>query len=216
LAYNLVQKFAFDRMEYFYDPIGDVLDISFGPSAPSVALQVEDWLAIRISVTPPSFQGLTIVGFRKIFQKIHGYVEHDLSKRMKRLAHTSLLISISYDDQSDTLIVRFTEQLFGWRRFVEKLFHRARSMPSIFERLSNHPEDPLNNVYVEKTLPSKQIVGVKILEFTKTGPAAIEGFLGAMVDSIFEPRAVQDENAHLIANALISKLDWPKLSRLVA
>jgi hypothetical protein len=37
-----------------------------------------------------------------------------------------------------------------------------------------------------------------------------------MVDSIFEPRAVRDENAHLIANALISKLDWPKLGRLVA
>src|SRR5262249_3135441 len=99
---------------------------------------------------------------------------------------------------------------------AERLFHPRKPEPSIFERLSDHPEDSLRNVYVEKTLPSKRIVGVKILEFTKTGPAAIEGFLGAIVDSIFEPKATQDENAHLLANALMSKLDWPKLSRLVA
>jgi hypothetical protein len=215
LAYNIVQKFEFDRLDYDYDPIADVLDVSFGPPAPSVALQVEDWLAIRISVARPSLQGLTIVGFRKIFQKINGYVEHELPKRMKRLAHTSLQVSISYDDQSDTLIFRLTEHTIGWRRLVER-FHRRKPEPSIFERLSDHPEDSLRNVYVEKTLPSKRIVGVKILEFTKTGPAAIEGFLGAMVDSIFEPKARQDENTHLIANALISKIDWPKLSRLVA
>ena len=203
-------------MDYSYDRIGDVLDISFGPPAPSVALQVEDWLAMRVSITPPSLQGMTIVGFRKIFQKINGYVEHELPKRMKRLAQTSVQISVAYDDQSDTLIVRLTEQTIGWRRFVEKLFHHTRTAPSTFERLSNHPEDSLRNVYVEKTLPSKRIVGMKFLEFTKTGPAAIEGIFGAMVDSIFEPRTVHDENAHLIANALISKLDWPRLGRLVA
>jgi hypothetical protein len=216
LAYNLVQKFEFDRVDYSYDRPSDVLDICLGPPAPSVALQVEDWLAVRVSVNPPSFQGLTIVGFRKIFQKINGYVEHELPKRMKRLAHTSLQISISYDDQSDTLIIRLTEQLLGWRGLVETIFHRTRPRPSIFERLSSLPEDSLRNVYVEKALPTNQIVGVKILEFTRTGPAAIEGVLGAMIDSIFEPTAVQDENAHLIANALISKLDWPKLGRLVA
>ena len=82
--------------------------------------------------------------------------------------------------------------------------------------MSTYPEDSLRNVYVEKTLPSKEIVGVKILEFTKVGPAAIEGFLGAMIDSIFEPGVEQDENAHLIANVLIANLDWSKLGRLVA
>ena len=80
---------------------------------------------------------------------------------------------------------------------------------------SSHPEDSPRNIYVEKTLPSKEIVGVKILEFTKVGPAAIEGFLGAIIDSIFEPKAEQDENALLIANALMANLDWPKLGRLV-
>ena len=216
LAFNIVQKFEFDSVDYSYDRSADVLDISFGAPAPSVALQVEDWLAMRVSATPPYFQGMTIVGFRKIFQKINGYVEQELPKRMKRLANTSIRISFSYDDQSDALIVRLTEQLFGWHGFVERLFRRTRPGPSIFERLSSHPEDSLRNVYVEKTLPSKQIVGVKILEFTKTGPAAIEGIFGAMIDSIFEPKADHDENAHLIANALISKLDWPRLGRLVA
>lgn len=216
MAFNIVQKFEFDKVDYHYDRGADVLDLSFGPPAPSVALQVEDWLAIRISMTPPSLEGMTVVGFRKIFQKINRYVEQELPKRMKKLAHTSLQISFSYDDQSDTLIVRLTEQPRGWRAFVEKVFHRTRPKPSIFERLSSHPEDSLRNVYVEKTLPSKQIVGVKILEFTKTGPTALEGFFGAMVDSIFEPTSEQDENAHLIAKALISKLDWPALGRLAA
>ncbi len=153
MAFNLVQKFEFERVDYSYDRRGDVLDISFGPPAPGVALQVEDWLAVRMQVVPPHFQGMTIVGFRKIFEN---------------------------------------------------------------ETLSSHPEDALRNVYVEKTLPSKQIVGVKILEFTKVGPAAIEGILGAMIDTIFEPRAEHGENAYLITNTLIQNLDWTRLARLVA
>jgi hypothetical protein len=120
-------------------------------------------------------QGMTVVGFRKISRKINGYVEHELPKRMKRLTHTSLQVSFSYDDQSDTLIIRLTEQTIGWRRFVEKVLHRAKSRPSIFERLSNHPEDSLRNVYVEKTLPSKLIVGVKILEFHQDGSRGYRG-----------------------------------------
>jgi hypothetical protein len=216
LAFNLVQKFEFDRVGYNYDRSGDVLDISFGPPAPAIALQVEDWLALRMHVSPPYFQGMTIVGFRKIFEKLNPYLEKELPKRVRKLAHTSVQVSFSYDDQSDTLIIRITRQLSGWRGLVEKLFQRQRSKPTIFEGLSSHPEDSLRNVYVEKTLPSKEIVGVKILEFTKVGPSAVEGFLGAMVDSIFESRVEHDENAHLIANILIANLDWPKLSRLVA
>jgi len=167
-------------------------------------------------VAPPYFQGMTIVGFRKIFEKINRYVEKELPKRMQKLARTSIEMSFSYDDQSDTLIIRWTEELSGWRRLAEKLFQQRRTKPSIFETLSSHPEDSLRNVYVEKTLPSKQIVGVKILEFTKVGPAAIEGILGAMIDTIFEPRAEHDENAHLITNTLIENLDWTRLARLVA
>jgi len=216
VAFNLVQRFEFESVDYSYDRSGDVLDISFGPPVPGVALQVEDWLAIRMHVAPPYFQGMTIVGFRKIFEKINRYVEKELPKRMQKLARTSIEMSFSYDDQSDTLIIRWTEELSGWRRLAEKLFQQRRTKPSIFETLSSHPEDSLRNVYVEKTLPSKQIVGVKILEFTKVGPAAIEGILGAMIDTIFEPRAEHDENAHLITNTLIENLDWTRLARLVA
>lgn len=216
MAFNLVQKFEFNSVDYSYDRSGDILDISFGPSVPGVALQVEDWLAIRMQVVPPSFQGMAIVGFRRIFQALNPYVERELPKRMRRFAATSVEMSLSYDDQSDTLIMRFNRQPVGWRRLAAKFFRRTKAKPSIFERLTSHPEDSLRNVYVEKALPSKEIVGVKILEFTKVGPAAIEGFVGAIVDSIFERKTEQDENAQLIANALMANLDWPKLGRLVA
>jgi len=89
MAFELVQKFKFDRAEYAYDRNRDVLDISFGPPAPAVAIQVEDWLAIRMQVEPPNFQGMTIVGFRKIFEKINRYAERELPERMKRLAGVS-------------------------------------------------------------------------------------------------------------------------------
>ena len=57
MAFNLVQKFEFDRVGYNYDRSGDVLDISFGPPAPAVAVQVEDWLAIRIDCCPALLSG---------------------------------------------------------------------------------------------------------------------------------------------------------------
>jgi len=169
-----------------------------------------------MQVAPPYFQGMTIVGFRRIFEKINRYVERELPERVKKLAHTSVKMSFSYEDQSDTLIIRWTEELSGWRRLTERLSPQKRPKPSIFETLSSHPQDSLRNVYVEKTLPSKEIVGVKILEFTKVGPVAVEGILGAMVDTIFEPRAQHSENAHLITNILIQSLDWTRLATLVA
>jgi len=69
MAYKLVQEFKFDKVDYQYDRRGDLLDVSFGPPAPAIALQVEDWLAIQVRIDPPSFQGMTIVGFRNIFEK---------------------------------------------------------------------------------------------------------------------------------------------------
>ena len=77
-------------------------------------------------------------------------------------------------------------------------------------------EQSLHNVYVEKALPSKDIVGLKILEFTKCGPAAWEGIFGAIIDTIFEPPAEYDENVHLITNALVQRFDWRKFAALAA
>ncbi len=216
MAFELVQKFKFERVDYSYNRESDVLDISFGPPAPAVALQVEDWLAIRIQLDPPNLQGMTIVGFRKIFEKINRYAEKELPRRMKRLVSVSLEISISYDDQTDTLIMRWDEKLSGWPWLSKGLLKRKRQKPSIFEALSREPFDSLRTVYVEKALPSKEVVGLKIFEFTKCGPAAIEAFLGAIVDTIFDPNTKHDENAHLITNALIQRLDWTRFASLGA
>jgi hypothetical protein len=77
-------------------------------------------------------------------------------------------------------------------------------------------DQSLRNVYVERTLPSKDIVGIKILEFTKCGPTALEGFLGAIVDTLFEPSAEHGENVHLITNALVQRLDRQRFAVLTA
>lgn len=223
MAFELVQEFKFENLDYRYDRRGDVLDISFGPPAPALALQVEDWLAIQVRLNPPSLQGMTIVGFKKIFEKINQYVEKELPQRMMRLA--AVKMSVTYDNETDTFVMRWEEEAGGFRRLVRKLFHRGSGKPSIFEPLFNAgglateevtPGQSLRNVYVEKSVPTKDIIGIKILEFTKCGPAAFEGFLGAIVDTLFEPSVKHDENIHLITNLLMQRLDWQKLAAVAA
>jgi hypothetical protein len=223
MAFQLVQEFKFEKLNYSYDRRGDVLDISFGPPVPAIALQVEDWLAIQVRLNPPSLQGMTIVGFKRIFEKINRYAEKELPKRMRTLATVKL--SVSYDNDSDTLVMRWDEATRGLPRLIQKFFFRRIGKPSIFEPLSKggglgtpvtDTDQSLRNIYVERDLPSKDIVGMKILEFTKCGPAAVEGFLGAIVDTLFEPNAEHNENVHLITNALIQRLDWRIFSVLTA
>lgn len=223
MAFQVVQEFKFEKLDYSYDPRGDVLDVSFGPPAPAIALQVEDWLAIQLRINPPSLQGMTIVGFKRIFETISQYAEKELPKRMKRLARVE--ISIAYDDESDTLVYRWEEDGFPVRRLLRKLFFHRTGKPTIFEPLlkggdvaspGTAAEQSLHNVYVEKTLPSKDLVGLKILEFTKYGPAAVEGIFGAIIDAIFEPRAEYDENVYLIASVLVQCFDWQKFAVLAA
>lgn len=223
MAFQLVQEFKFENLNYSYDPRGDVLDISFGPPAPAIALQVEDWLAIQVRLNPPFLQGMTIVGFKRIFEKINQYIEKELPQRMRRLATAKLFVA--YDNESDTFEMRWEADPQGLRGLIQRVFLHRRGMPSIFEPLSKAvglaPEfvtsdQSLRNVYVEKSLPSKDIIGIKILEFTKCGPVAFEGFLGAIVDTLFEPNAIHDENIHLITNALMQRLDWSKLAKVAA
>lgn len=223
MAFQLVQEFKFEKLDYSYDRRSDVLDISFGPPAPAIALQIEDWLAIQVRLSPPSLQGITIVGFERIFEKINRYAEKELPKRMRKLAAVKL--SIAYDNESDTLVMRWDESRRSLRKMIRKLFLRRVGKPSIFEPISKGSELPstvtaekesLRNVYVERDLPSKDIVGIKILKFTECGPAALEGFLGAIVDTLFEPGAEHYENVHLITNALIQRLDWQRFSTLTA
>jgi len=222
MAFQLVQEFTFERVDYSYDRERDVLDISFGPPAPAIAIQVEDWLAIRMGVQPPVLQGMTIVGFKRVFEKVNPYVERELPERVQRLANVT--VEVSYDDITDTLIMRFDEEPSG---LDKKQSSYKRQTPSIFEPLSRRvtPTGPatravedlsLHNVYLEKSLPSKELVGIKILEYTRCGPAALEGLFGAIIDTLFEPSAEYDENAHLITNALIERLDWQKVAALAA
>jgi hypothetical protein len=214
MAFQLVQEFKFEGLDYSYDPRGDVLDISFGPPAPAIALQIEDWLAIQVRISPPALQGYTIVGFKKIFEKINQYIEEELPERMERLA--SARLSIAYDDQSDTLAVRAEEDHHGLEQS-----HLGTGSPSIFEPLSrggpptrteNSVAGSLRNIYVERSLPSKDIIGLKILHFTECGQTALEGFLGAIADTLLDPGAQRDENIHLITNALVQRVDWQKLA----
>lgn len=206
MAFQIVQTFTFENMEYSYDRTGDVLYISFGPPVPAIAIQIEDWLALRICLQPPVIVGMTVVGFKNIFEKINGYIEQELPERIERLTKVSM--NISYDDETDILIMRFAEPL-SLRERIKNLFGYTKPEVSVFEPV-------VAGVYVEKNLPSKDIVGVKILEFTKIGPSAIEAFFGTIVDTIFEPHTEGNENAHLITNALIQHLDRKKLAALAA
>ncbi|MBI1941856.1 MAG: hypothetical protein HYS33_10160, partial [Acidobacteria bacterium] len=95
MAFEVVQEFNFEKLEYSYDRRGDVLEISFGPPVPAIALQVEDWLAIRMRAEPPYLQGMTVVGFKRLFEKINRYVEEELPQRMKRLAGVKIKMWIS-------------------------------------------------------------------------------------------------------------------------
>ena len=213
MAFKLVQEFKFEKVDYSYDRRGDVLEISFGPPAPAIALQVEDWLAIQVRISPPSFQGMTIVGFKTIFEKINRYAEKELPKRMKRLAR--VVMTIAYDDESDMLVFRADEEPSALQRLLKKLRFQRTGMLSIFEPLTAVGQ-PLGNVYVEKSLPSKDIIGIKILQYTKCGETALEGIFGAIIDAAFEPNAEHDENVHLITNKLIQRLDWQKFASLAA
>jgi hypothetical protein len=222
MAFQLVQNFNFDRLDHSYDREGDVLDVSFGPPIPAIALQVEDWLTIRVREQPPFLQGMTIVGFKRIFEEVNRCIEKELPQRMKRLANAA--VEISYDDGTDTLIMRTREEPSGRRKRVKERFPYTRRSVSTFEPLSrsgvacsaNAAEQSLRNVYVEKSLPSKDFVGLKILEFTKCGPAALEAIFGAIIDTLFEASAEHDENVHLLTNALILRFDWQKFATSAA
>lgn len=164
-------------------------------------------MAIRLSSQPPFLVGMTIVGFKRIFERINQYIEHELPERIERLSR--VFVSISYNDDTDTLVMRFEEQERWLRKWLKRLWRTPKAKPSIFEPF-------VANVYVEKSLPSKDIVGFKILDFTKSGQIAAEAFFEKIVDTILEPHPEDDENAHLVTNALIGRLDWKKLATLAA
>lgn len=192
MAFQLVQTFDVDDVQYSYDHTGDVLYISFGPPRPAVAVQVEDWLAIRLANTPPLFAGMTIVGFKRILEQINRYIDAELPERVDRLAR--LTLKISYDIQSDTLVIRAED---------------SKSTVPLFELLAP-------NIYLEKRVPSKDVVGIKITEYTKCGPRVIETMLEKIVDTLFGASRPRDENAHLLTDVALRAIDWAKVATIAA
>lgn len=205
MAFQVVQEIKFPKVEYHYDHEGDVLFVSFGPSVPAIALQVEDWLALHVGLNPPFLQGMTIVGFKRVFEKINRYVEQELPERIQKIANLS--IRITYDDETDILMVSYKERL-SFLKQIWNVLARSKSQASIFEPL-------VENVYVEKSLPSKELIGFKILEYTKCGESAIEDLFGTIIDTIFEEQQRYNENAHLVTDTLIRYLDQKKLALLM-
>jgi len=190
MALQLVQTFTVDDVQYEYDHTGDVLYISFGPPRPAVAVQVEDWLAIRLANTPPLFAGMTIVGFKRVFEQITRYMDAELPERTDRLAR--LTLTISYDVQSDTLVMRA---------------EGSESTVPLFELLAP-------NIYLEKRVPSKDVIGIKITEYTKCGPRAVETMFGTIVDTLFGASGPRDENAHLLTEVALRAIDWAKVAAI--
>lgn len=189
MAFHVEQ--TFENVQHHYDRDADVLYLSFGPPRPAVAIQVEDWLALRLAVTPPlGFAGMTIVGFKRISEKINQYIERDIEQGLPERVERLRSISLRYDDETDTLIIRGPET------------HSTGF--SIFEALAE-------NVYLEKSLPAKDVLGIKILNFTRSGPAAVEAMLGRIIDTIFAPERERDENARLVASAVVRSVDWERL-----
>jgi hypothetical protein len=80
---------------------------------------------------------------------------------------------------------------------------------SVFEPLAE-------NLYIEKSVPAKDVVGIKIVNFTRCGPEAVKALFGAIVDSLFEDRPTPQENADLVTKAVLRRFDWQTLARLAA
>ena len=73
-----------------------------------------------------------------------------------------------------------------------------------------------SNLYLEKTIPSKEVVVVKITDFTRHGPEAIKAMFGIIVDALFDPGSRPEENVDLITKAVLGRFDWQALARLAA
>ena len=191
MAFKVVQTFDFEDVNYSYDRDADVLYLSFGNPKAAVAIQIEDWLALRIAVgPPPGLAGMTIVGFRRIFKRVNRYIERELPDRVERLATMSM--KVAYDDESDTMIVR----------------QQGRENElSTFEPLAP-------NVYLEKSLPSQEVLGIKVVNYTKTGLTAIETVFGKIVDTLLQPGPGPDENVRLITRAVVRSLNWDELAAI--
>ena len=187
MAFLIKQKF--DDVQYHYDRVGDVLYLSFGPPVPAVTLAVEDWFLIRL--TPDArIVGLTFVGFKRLFSKIRPDLIEELPERLERLKKACFVVE--YSDTTDTATFRFEEE-----------------QPAYYERLDE-------NIYVERSLLSTEIIGFKVTHYTERGAATIERLVSAILDALFAPQGTPPMPADALTRALLAHLDLPKLLEMAA
>lgn len=188
MAFVIEQRF--EDAQHEYDREADVLYVSFGPPRPSVALAVEDWLAIRITPSAPQICGFTIIGFKRIFSRIRPDLIENLPERVARLKTAHFLVQ--YSDETDTLTFRFEEE-----------------QPAYFERFGD-------NIYLERALVGREIVGFKITRYTEQGGVAMEELLSSMIGALFAAPGTPLSPADALTRAFLEHLDIPKLLSLAA
>lgn len=191
MAFVIEQRFQrLDDAQHEYDREADVLYVSFGPPRPSVALAVEDWLAIRITPSAPQICGLTIIGFKRIFSRIRPDLIEDLPERVAKLKTARFLVR--YSDETDTLAFRFEEE-----------------QPAYYERFSD-------NIYLERSLVGRGIVGFKITRYTEQGEPAMEELLSSMIGALFAAPGPTHSPADALTRAFLEHLDIRALLSLAA
>jgi hypothetical protein len=188
MAFVIEQRFADTQHEY--DRAGDVLYLSFGPPIPSIALTIEDWLAVRLAPATGQISGLTIIGFKRIFSNLRPDLIEDLPARVDKLKKARFLVS--YSDDSDTLTFRFEEE-----------------QPAYYERFDS-------NIYLETSLVGQGIVGFKITRYTEQGKYAIERLLSSIIDALFTPTGSPPGPGDDLTRAFLEHLDIPKLLSIAA
>lgn len=188
MAFVIEQRF--EDAQYEYDREADVLYISFGPPRPAVVVAVEDWLAMRITPSPPQICGFTFIGFKRIFSRVRPDLIEELPERIGRLEKARFLVD--YSDETDTITFRFEEE-----------------QPAYYERFSD-------NIYLERSLVGGGIVGFKITRYTEQGEAAMEKLLSSMIEAIFAPPGDVRGPVDALTRAFLEHLDIARLLSIAA
>jgi uncharacterized protein YuzE len=175
----------FEQAQYHYDREGDVLYVSFGPPVPAVTMAVEDWFLIRLTLGVPRICGFTLVGFKRLFEKIRPDLIKELPDRVERLKRAQFVAA--YSDETDTLTVRFEPE-----------------QPAYYERLDE-------DIYLERALMGGDIIGFKLTRYTQSGVASMERLVTAVLDALFAPVDSPPRPADSLARALLEHIDLPKL-----
>lgn len=183
MAFVIEQRL--DEAQHHYDKDGDVLYVSFGPPMPAVSVNIEDWLILRITPGGRHLCGLTIIGFKRLFEAVRPELITELPERLDRISQARFVAT--YADDADTLTVRFEEeQPVYYEPFVE-------------------------NVYLERALFGDDIIGFRVTHYTEHGTQALDRLLESILDTLFTPGAQLNTNASALTRVLLQRLDIPKL-----